>query len=210
MRREIVVLSICTLLLLTVIASWHLGSENESYEFTIQTELNKVKLSTLWNAVAKSVDLQNSTANLEWLRLKASDGKIRSLHLEFKGVNSQGKGRIYYVNVNPSGNVDVYSRSIDDVQFTRHPMHIFAELDEFGLEKIGSDYTLDVDFEWGDLGFNSSYVDLNLLKDGKLIPLEKVTFHTNSPVFTILVCKDTCETWFTQEDLSKAEEVVFK
>ncbi|WP_456468628.1 hypothetical protein [Archaeoglobus sp.] len=210
MKRVIVVLCICIALFLVVIASWYLGSENKSYEFTIQTELKKVKLSTLWIAVTKSVDLQNSTANLEWLYLKASDGKIRSLHLEFTGKNSQGESRIYYMNVNPSGLVNIYSKSIGDIQCTTHPMHIFARLDEFGLENIGSDYTLDTSFEWGDLGFNSSYGNLYLLKDGKLIPLEKVTFHVNSPICRILVCKDTCEVWFTQDDLLKAEEVVLK
>jgi hypothetical protein len=187
-----------------------LRSENKSYEFTIQTELKKVKLSTLWIAVTSSVDLQNSTANLEWLHLKASDGKIRSLHLEFTGKNSRGESRIYYMNVNPSRLVNIYSKSIGDVQYTTHPTHIFAKLDEFGLENIGSDYTLDISFEWGDLGFNSSHGDLYLLKDGKLIPLEKVTFHVSSPICRILVCKDTCEVWFTQDDLLKAEEVVLK
>ena len=209
MKKRIVVLCICTALSLTVIASWYLGSENESYEFTIQTELEEIKLSTLWIAVTKSIDLQNSTANLGWLHLEASDGKIQSLHLEFTGKNSQGKNRIYFVNINSLGKIDIYSKPIGDIRFTKHPMRVFVELDKFGLERIGSDYTLDIDFEWGDFGFNSYYSDLYLLKGSKLIPLEMVIFHTNSPICTILVCKDSCEIWITQDDLSKAEEVAF-
>jgi len=204
----IVVLCICATLFLIVIKS--LESEDEGYKFKIQTELREVKLSALWIAVTNSVDLQNSTANLEWLRLKASNGKIQSLLLIFAGKNSQGKNMIYYVNINPSGDVDIYSKPTGDIQFTTHPMRVFVELDELGLDRIGLDYSLDLSFEWGDLGFNSSYGNIYLLEDGRLRPLESVTFHTNSPICRILVCKDTCEVWFIQEDLSKAEEVKFK
>ncbi|WP_148212082.1 hypothetical protein [Ferroglobus placidus] len=132
------------------------------------------------------------------------------MHLEFTSKNSQGESRIYYVDVNTLGIVKTYSKPIRDSQHTMHPAYIFNELDEYGLKNVGSDYTLDISFEWGDLEFDSSYGDVYLLKDGGLIPLEKVIFHTNLPISRILVCKSTCEVWLTQNDLSKAEEVAFK
>ena len=211
MKRIIIVL--CIIFILIASTNWYLQGKNESHAFTIQTELKRVKLSTLWIAVMNSIDMQNSTANLEWLHwlhLKASDGKIQILHLEFTGENAQGRSRIYHVNVNPSGFVTIYSQPIENIQHTIHPMRIFKELDKFGLENIGSNYTLDIDFEQGDLGFDSAYGELYLLKDGKLIPLEKVIFHVNTPICRILVCRETCEVWFVQNDLLKAEKVVLK
>jgi len=207
---RIIIIILCIIFILIAITNWYLRGENESHAFTIQTDLKKVKLSTLWIAVTNSTDVQNSTANLEWLYLKAFDGKIQILHLEFTGKNTQGRSRIYYVNVNPLGFVTIYSKSIENVQHTTHPMHIFSELDKFGLENIGSNYTLDIDFEQGDLGFDSAYGELYLLKDGELIPLEKVIFHVNTPICRILVCRETCEAWFVQNDLLKAEKVVLK
>jgi len=164
----------------------------------------------LWKAIMNDIDIQNSTANLQWSHLKVSDNKIQSLHLEFTGKNSKGESRIYYVDINSLGIVKIYSKPIRDFQHTIHPAYIFNELDEFGLKNVGSDYTLDISFEWGDLGFNSSYGDLYILKDGKLTPLEKVVFHVNTPICKIVVCKNVCEVWFIQDDLLKAEEVVFK
>jgi hypothetical protein len=197
-------------LLLVAITGLYLRAGNESYTFKIQTEIENVKLSVLWKAVINDINVQNLTANLQWLHLKVSDGKIQSLHFEFAGKNSQGESRIYYVDINSIGLVKIYSKPIRDFQHMIHPAHIFNELDEFGLKNIGSDYTLDISFEWGDLGFNSSYGDLYLLKDGELIPLEKITFHVNTPICRILVCRDSCDVWFIQDDLSKAKEVVFR
>jgi len=204
-----IVAFLCILLLVTI-TSLYLQSGNESHTFTIQTEIEKVRLSILWKAVTNGTDLQNSTANLQWLHLKVSDGKIRSLHFEFTGKNSQGESRIYYVDVNSLGIVKIHSKPIVDSQHTIHPAYVFSELDKFGLKNISSNYTLDISFEWGDLGFDSSYGDLYMLKDGKLIPLKRVVFHVNTPICRILVCKNVCEVWFIQDDLLKAEEVVFK
>ncbi len=197
-------------LFLVIIAGIYLQSGNDSYAFTIQTEIEKVSLSILWNAVMDNINVQNSTANLQWLHLRVSDDKVQSLHFEFTGENSQGESRIYYVDVNSLGIVKIYSKAIIGSQHTVHPAYIFSELDKFGLKNIASNYTVDISFEWGDLGFDSSYGDVYLLKDGELIPLEKATFHTNLPIGRIVVCKSTCEVWLTQNDLSKAEEVVFK
>ncbi|HIP25022.1 MAG TPA: hypothetical protein EYG81_00940, partial [Archaeoglobus profundus] len=61
----------------------YLRSDNENHAFTIQTEFEKVKLCMLWKAIMNDIDVQNSTANLQWLHLKVSDNKIQSLHLEF-------------------------------------------------------------------------------------------------------------------------------
>ena len=61
------------------------------------------------------------------------------------------------------GVVKIYYKLIRELQHTIHPAYIFNELDEFGLKNVGSDYTLDISFEWGDLGFNSSYGDLYML-----------------------------------------------
>jgi len=184
---------------------------DERHTFTTQTEIEKVRLSILWKAVTDDIDVQNSTVNLQWLHLKVFDDRIKSLHFEFTGKNSQGESRIYYVDINSLGVVKIHSKPIRDFQHTIHPAYIFNELDEFGLKNIGSDYTLDISFEWGDLGFNSSYGNLYLLKEGKLISLEKVVFHTNIPICRIDVCRNNaCETWFVQSDLLRAEKVVFK
>ncbi len=206
MKKIVAVL--CVVLFLITIVGLYLRSETKNC--TIQTELEKVELSMVWQAAVSSVDLQNQTANLEWLHLKVSDRKIQSLHLEFTGKNSQGKSRMYYVDVNSLGRVKIHSKSVRELQPTTHPMNVLRELDKFGLENVGADYTLDISFEWGDLGFNSSYGNLYLLKEGKLIPLEKVVFHTNIPICRIDVCKGACETWFVQNDLLRAEKVVFK
>ena len=207
MKRTVALL--CILFLATT-TSLYLQSGNKSHTFTIQTEIEKVRLSILWKAVTNGTDLQNLTANLQWLHLKVSNDKIQFLHFEFTGKSSQGESRIYYVDVNSLGIVKIYSKPIRDFQHTVHPACIFNELDELGLKNVGSDYTLDISFERGDLGFNSSYGDLYMLKDGKLIPLERVVFHVNTPICRILVCKNVCEVWFIQDDLLKSEEVVFK
>ncbi len=203
-RRSVALLFII-ILFLAILTGWHIKSENG---IKIQTKINNIKLSSLWAKITDYANLQNSTANLEWLHLRVSDGKLQSLHLEFTGEDRQGRSRIYYVDINSLGLINIYSRSIRVVQHTTHPDYIFAELDKLGLEKIGHNFILDADFEWGDLIFNSTCGGLYLLDGGKLVPIKQVTFHTNTPVCRILVCRNSsCEVWFTQEDLLKADDV---
>lgn len=178
-------------------------------ELRVNTDLENAKLSDFWSAVVKAANVQNETANLEWLRLKVEDGKIHLLHLEFNGNGVDGRKRVYFVDVDSTGRVRINSGTVEQSISTRHPTKVFRELDALGLYSIGSSYTLSVDFEWGDIGFDSTVTPLYLLENGELKPLRGVVFHTDWPVCEIAVCKNGCEVWFIREDLSRASEVVF-
>ncbi len=134
------------------------------------------------------------------MHLVVSGGEVQLLHIEFTALNHNGESRVYFVDIRPP-KVEVRAWSIDKVQHTLHPLEVFKELDRYGLKNIGPEYTIDVDFEWGDLEYTGPY----LLTDGKLTPLEKVEFHTQTPVCNIVVCKDSCEVWLLKRDLARAE-----
>ncbi|WP_202319745.1 hypothetical protein [Archaeoglobus neptunius] len=201
MKRQIKAISpiaaVSVILLVVLLQS---SSQNA---ITVQTR--EVVLSELWEKIA--TDMLNSTANLIWLHLRVSEEKVQSLHLEFTALNSKGENRIYYVDVNPSGAVKINSKAIERVQRTIHPLEVFRELDRYGLKNIGSEYTLDVDFEWGDLEYSEN---LYLLTNGKLTPLKKVEFHTQSPICHIVVCRSGCEVWLLKRDLLRAERKVIQ
>jgi hypothetical protein len=178
-------------------------------ELKVSTDLESAKLSDIWSVIVKAANVQNETANLEWFRLKVEDGKMHLLHLEFNGNGVDGRKRVYFVDVDSSGRVRINSGTVEQAISTRHPAKVFRELDSLGLYSIGSSYTLSVDFEWGDMGFDSTVTPLYLLEYGELKPLREVVFHTDRPVCEIEVCKNGCEVWFLREDLRRASEVVF-
>ncbi len=195
-RKQIKAISLIAAVSVILLVVWYSSSQNA---ITVQTQ--EIVLSELWEKIANYTDMLNSTANLIWLHLRVSGKKVQSLHIEFTALNSNGENRVYYVDVNSLGVVKINSKAINRVQHTLHPLEVFKELDRYGLKNIGPEYTIDVDFEWGDLEYTGPY----LLTDGKLTPLEKVEFHTQTPVCTIVVCKDSCEVWLLKRDLARAE-----
>ncbi len=204
MKRQIKAISLIAAVSVVLLVVLQSSSQNA---ITVQTQLEEIALSELWGKVANYTDMINSTANLIWLHLRVSGEKVQSLHIEFAALNSKGENRVYYVDVNPSGAVKINSRSINEVQHTIHPLEVFRELDRYGLKNIGSEYTIDVDFEWGDLVYSGN---LYLLTNGKLTPLKEVEFHTRSPICNIVVCRGTCEVWLLKQDLSEAENTTFQ
>jgi len=195
-------------------------------------ELDKLSLTEMWDVVADTADIQERSAELGSFQLRADkNGGVDSLYFDFRGRNKEGVPCIYFAEMGQEGKIDIRENEANPVSFSAHPMTVFTEIDKLGLaslERGEAGLSLQIGFQWGDIGYSYDHVDLYHLDSGELLPLQEIVFHSRDPWCTISVFKlypvdteegsmassvttgeSTSQTWFLSEDLNRAETVEY-
>ncbi len=224
-------IGLCLVIVLTII--FLPGCARE--KITIPQNLDELSLSSMWKNTAEATGVQEGSEELESLYLHADkEGNVNSLSFVFHGSDSKGRTKAYFVSRYTNGETNWHSYDSQSVTVTRHPAEIFSEIDKLGLSSLepGEDGLLvQVDFTFGDVGYNYDYLDIYQLEDGNLRPLEEIIFHSQYPWATVSVYKlfssgqdgqsysttagpvphgeRTSQVWILGEDVNKAEIVKY-
>ena len=186
----------------------------------VDTNAKEASLVEIWEAVVEESGVQDSHANMSQLSLwLAEDGSIDMLHYIFYARDAKGYSRTYFVQTNYDGDVTCYR---DDgptlAAFGEiHPLRMFEELDKVPLTSVqaGHESLVYVTFTAGDQGYHDTeYSAPYLLKDGELVPLKEVIFHTSTPWAEIRFSwlqsgSPPVQFWFLNSELGKAESVAY-
>ncbi len=242
MRRYQSIIVATTLCLVAIIMIAFLPScakEKIAVTGELPRELDKLSLTEMWNVVADTADLQKRNAELGTMLLRAgADGRVDSLYFAFQGWNEKGRPCIYFADMGRKGKISIREYEINSVSLSRHPSTVFGEVDKLrlaSLERGEAGLTLQIVFQWGDLGYSNDHVDIYHLEGGELLPLKEIVFHSREPLCIISVFKlypvdveegemvssvttapgpvlpgeRTSQTWFLSEDINKAEIVEY-
>jgi hypothetical protein len=225
--------------LLVVFAACGLAGCAEAVK--VPKTLEDLSLVQMWYRVSEATNIRDKTANLDDFTLRADgEGTIESLYFTFHSVDGSGKRKGYSVGMNANNRLDWNSYDLKPLWSTRHPTKIFWGIDEVDLSSVKSGdggMVLRVDFQSGDVGYSHGYTNIYHLKDGDLIPLEKVVFHSDIPWATIEIYElstideaennttkvtsstsddnlapagqKTAQIWFLTEDLANADTVEY-
>lgn len=202
-------------------------------------ELDRLSLTEMWDAVADTADIQERSAELGSFHLHADKGGgVDSLYFNFQGRNEKGKPCIYFAEMGQEGKIEVRENETNSVSLSTHPVTVFAEIDKLGLaslERGEAGLSIQIGFQWGDIGYSYDHVDLYHLDSGELLPLQKIVFHSREPWCTISIFKlypvdteevsmassvttapspippgeSTSQIWFLSEDINRAEIVEY-
>lgn len=203
----------CLTLLLTM--NTLLGCGKTEAQLTFPTAIDELSLVQVGEELLEKIDCQEVTTDLRYMSLRVTDiATLELLSFAFYGTNDEGKPKYYHVDVTPRGELWWYSYDLDTNALSEtlnNPLEYFEELDNVGLANIGSNgsgYSILIGFQWGDFGDNHDYFNIYHLKEGELIPLSEIIFHTDIPVGTITVYKSgVAELWFITSDVDKATVV---
>jgi len=167
----------------------------------------------IWEAVVEEAGVQDAQANLSELSLwLGEDGSIDMLHYMFYARDAEGYSRMYVVQSNYDGDVTCYrGDSPTSAAFGQiHPLTVFEELGKVPLTSVqdGHESYIDLGFVAGDIGYGDA-AHPYLLKDGELVPLKEVIFHTSMPWAEIRLVQGSTSVqhWFLSSELDKAESV---
>ncbi len=202
-------------------------------------KLDKLSLTEMWNVVADTADIQERSAELGEMHLRTgADGGVDSLYFTFQGRNEKGIPCIYFAEMGREGKIDIREYEDEPVLLSAHPMTVFAEIDKLGLASMEpgeAGLSLQLGFQYGDIGYSYDHLDLYHLEDGELIPLKEIVFHSRDPWCTVSVFElypvaveegsmassvktapgpvrpgeRTSQIWFLSEDVNKAEIVEY-
>lgn len=215
-------------LLTVLMMSISLGCENtedEIKKIPVPTSLSKLSLVQVWDQLVEATNIQEQTASLQSFSLiVGNDGKARGgFFFEFCGVDDNGKLKYFHAEfLLARGELGEYSFDLDTFPASystlNHPLRYFEELDKVGLGSIepGPDHLwMMIDFQWGSFGYSHEYVDtydIYRLEDGNLIPIDKISFRTNTPVGTIQFFRgnNNAQFWFITSDIEKADTVEYQ
>jgi hypothetical protein len=156
-------------------------------------ELDKLSLTEMWNMVADTAAIQERSAELGDMHLRTdTNGGVDSLYFNFQGRNEKGRPCIYFAEMGRKGKIDIREYETNSVSLTTHPSTVFGEIDKLELGSLESGeagLSLQLGFQWGDVGYSYDYVDIYHLEAGELLPLEEIVFHSRDPLCTISVFK---------------------
>jgi len=235
--KVITILCLIALILVTVMP----GCSGTKITVTreLPRELDKLSLVEMWNVVAEAADIQERSAELGSFHLRADeDGSVSSMYFDFQGRNEEGRPCIYFAEMGRNGKIDIREYETNSVSPSTHPSTVFSEIDKLGLASLGSGeagLSLQIGFQWGNLGYSCDYVDIYHLEAGELLPLQEIVFHIRDPLCIISVFKlypvaveegsmassvktdsgpvlpgeRTSQTWFLSGDINKAEVVEY-
>ena len=202
---------------------------------TVPVELSGFSLVNIWNLMEKATGVQRGAEQLISLHLYAgADGTISSMDYSFFGWDSKGTSKTYFVDMNPKGQIKLYSNVTKDVFFQTQTLLVFTEIDKLGLSSIPlgtAGMEMNIEFQGGDVTYSAEHVKISELNDGTLQPLKQVDFRTETMWCTISVSsmfKDindsgsvtrasstdadghfTTQIWFSSGELAKAENVEY-
>lgn len=191
-QTAVIILAICVSLLVGAGSMFVLMDDDDSDNLSLPPGIYGLPLSKLWSIVTGQTGVDNSTAILSQLRIRAAqDGSVESLILEFHGDDG-GIYRWYHVEVNPTGGITWYSSKISSIPPAgTHPLSLFTEIEQIPYRELigeGAGLVIEVDSQWGDLSYDASYFDLFALDTGVLTPLKRVIFRTDEPFYDIAIC----------------------
>ncbi|MBT8507559.1 hypothetical protein AZH53_03880 [Methanomicrobiaceae archaeon CYW5] len=194
-QKMVSILVICVSFLVGAGSMFVLMHDDDSDDLFLPPDIYGLPLSKLWSIVTDQTGVDNSTAILSLLRIRAAqDGSVESLILEFHGDDG-GIYRWYHVEVNPTGAITWYSSKISSIQPAgTHPLSLLTEIEQIPCrELIGEEagLVIEVDPQWGDLSYDAGYGNLFALDTGVLTPLKRVVFHTDEPYYDIVLCNYT-------------------
>jgi hypothetical protein len=181
----------------------------------IGANAREASLVEIWEAVVGEAGAQDTQASLSELSLwLGEDGKVDMLHFIFYARDAKGHSRTYFVQSNYDGDVTCYRgdpptpAAFGEI----HPLSVFEELDKVPLTSVqaGHESFIDVSFVAGDMGYGDA-AHPYLLKDGELLPLKEVIFHTSTPWAEIQVVQrsTSVQHWFLSSELDKADSVEY-
>jgi hypothetical protein len=154
--------------------------------------LDELSLTEMWSAVAEVAGIQESSAELGSFNLRTDENSgIDSLYFNFRGWNKEGVPCIYFAEMGREGKIDIReNESKNSESLSAHPMTVFTEIDKLGLASLETGKAglfMQISFQGGDVGYKHAYTNIYQLKDGELLPLKQVIFHTNVYWCTISV-----------------------
>lgn len=222
-KSKVIKIAAAVLFIVAVLGACSLGcGKTEAEEkITFPTALSELSLVQIWEKVVEVTDVQDSTADLRSFSLQGREnemGEISFLYFEFHGMNTEGKSQSYRIDLNGTkGELIRHSYDLDEVYMSaspNHPLEYFEELDKVGLANMETNahFWISIDFQWGDLGWvrDDIYTDIYRLNDGELTSLNKIIFHTDTPVGHIEVANGGArQTWFITSDIDKAATVEY-
>ena len=151
----------------------------------VPSDLIDLSFSELWKVTVEATGVQGATANLTRFYLSADrEDSINSLHFEFYGVDDKGNSNIYFVDVNPQGEMDWRSYEAGGVEHRVHPLVVFEKLDQVRWRDVGTGekgLRLQIDFIHGKVRYSEEYTDIYVLETGELKALKEITFHSGTP-----------------------------
>lgn len=179
----------------------------------------------VWKNTLYLTGVDNSTAILDNMFIKcADDGAVELLKLYFYGQN-QNQTQWYEIKSSNSENLTFSARNTDKIPDGVHPIILMEEIKKIPYDQLAckdKEITVDVYSESGDLEYDSAYVKVFLINEGKLTPLKRVVFHTKEPLYIISICcradsnisgnrsdavkNNICNFIFTENDFEKAAE----
>jgi hypothetical protein len=196
----------------------------------ITNKLDELSLTAAFNEVVEKTNVYEDTVGFRKLRLHTDkSGLIDSLSFSFYAVSKTSKETLpvlFDVQMNSKGELEWDSLE-NDSSYNTYPglqngSRILEEIDKLGLSSIvpgDNGLVVQIDLQQGDMGYSRPQSELYCLQDGKLIPLDKVVFHSNDYWTTISVFEnlagktgetfqtgdgETSQIWFLAEDLNKA------
>lgn len=161
-------------------------------ETKIPTDLNEVKVKSLWTTAAEKTEIQPETAILESFRLSATaDGSLERAHLVVHALDAEGRNQAIFVNVDAAGNLTRRRQQVERGNYPLHPADLLTALDEAGLARLAAakgGLTVLADSIAGNISYRQEEADIYLLENGQRQPLRKIVFHSAAPWATITVC----------------------
>ena len=202
---------------------------------TVPVELSGFSMLNVWNLMEKAAGVQRDGGHLISLHLYAgADGTISSMDYSFFGWDSKGTSKIYFVDMNPRGQMKWYSNVTKEVFSHTETLPVFTEIDKLGLASIPlgtAGMEMNIEFQSGSITYSADHLKIYELKEGTLQPLKQVDFRTENMWCTISISsmfKDindsgtvtrasntdpgghfTTQIWFSSGELAKVAKVEY-
>jgi len=182
MKNTVKLIGLCLMVIIAAVLMSGCSGTKIITTGELPQSLDELSLTGMWSAVAEAAGIQEPTAELETLYLRADEnGSLDSLYCHFLGFAEMGQ----------EGKIDIRElESKNSVSLSAHPMAAFTEIDKLGLASLEcgeAGLFMQIDFQGGDVGYRHAYTDIYHLKDGELLPLKQVIFHTDVFFCTISI-----------------------
>ena len=188
-----------SLLVIVIIVSL-LGCTQESDVTFISANVKNTSLTGVWSSLVETLDIKPSTASTEDFSLEVlPDWSLDALYLVFYASDKRGTNNIYYVNSDYYGEVFSYSKTEGGTEIPErvHPLYVLENLENIILTHlVGEDgCRINMSFYAGHVTYTNKVYPIKIsingiesevstkmyhLKDGNLLPLREVVYHTDS------------------------------
>jgi hypothetical protein len=220
----LLILIILAISLLGHLCYCHYSEFNFSPQKKNEFSINNYTFNAVWKNYVELTGVNNSTAILDQIFIKTADDEtIESFKLSFYGQNGT-QTQWYRIESIYGENPTRTVLNTNEIPNGVHPLVIMEEIKQIPYNQLAcEDAGMDiyVNSQSGDLGYDSVYGELFLIREGKLTPLKKIVFHTEEPFYEIYICCNVkssivhyqpvnnegniCCSIFTENDIEKAE-----